>query len=91
MKMKNVLNVLFSLARPFGMITIFFRLDVVDVSFPSEFNYSELKEDLKQQILGGRDSGCKLVVPQKYTKIKFADRKTKNKEFVVQGEKSSTF
>ena len=68
-------------------VIIFFRLDVVDVSFPPEISIKELKEDLKQQILAGRYSSGELVVPQKFTKIKIVDGKIENEEFVIQGRK----
>ena len=68
-------------------VIIFFKLDVVDVSFPSEISNKELKEDLKQQTLAGIYSSSELVVPQKFTNIKIVDGKIENKEFVVQGRK----
>ena len=65
----------------------FFRLDVVDVNFPSVISNKKLKEDLKQQILAGRYSSDELVVRQKFTKIKIVDEKIEIEEFVVQGRK----
>ena len=70
-----------------SLLNVSFRLNVVDISFPSEICNKELDEDLKPQILARRYPSGKLVVPQNFTRSKVVVGKIENEEFVVQGRK----
>lgn len=70
-----------------SLLNVSFRLNVVDISFPSEICNNELDEDLKPQILARRYSSGELVVPQNFARSKVVVKKIENGEFVVQGRK----
>ena len=70
-----------------SLLNVSFRLNVVDISFPSEICNNELDEDLKLQILARRYSSGELVVPQNFARNKVVVKKIENEEFVVQGRK----
>ena len=70
-----------------SLLNVSFRLNVVDISFPSEICNNELDEDLKPQILARRYSSGELVVPQNFARSKVVVKKIENEEFVVQGRK----
>ena len=70
-----------------SLLNVSFRLNVVDISFPSEICNNELDEDLKPQILARRYSSGELVVPQNFARSKVVAKKIENEEFVVQGRK----